>query len=154
MAYLIVKWLHILSATLLVGTGFGSAFYLFFANRSRNSEALRVITRLVVLADWTFTLPAVVFQLLSGIWLAHAAGFSLGQTWLAGSLILFVLTGLLWLPVVWLQLRMRDMADQACATGSPLPPRYWRYTQVWTLLGVPAFSAMLVVYWLMVSKPS
>lgn len=151
--YLLVKWLHILSSVLMVGTGFGTAFYLFFANRSGNVPAIAVVSRLVVRADTWFTLPAVIFQPLSGLWLAQQAGWALTTPWIAASIGLYLLTGACWLPVVWLQLRLRDMAAQAAAAATPLPPRYWRYAKYWEWLGYPAFIAMLAVFYLMVQKP-
>lgn len=154
MDYLAIKWLHILSATLMFGTGFGTAFYMFFVNRSGNVQAMAVVTRLVARADWWFTTPAVIIQPLSGLWMAHLAGFPFAATWLVWSVALYVLAGACWLPVVWLQLRMRDMAAHAAQNGEPLPPRYWHYEKIWTALGIPAFAGLLVVYWLMVHKPA
>jgi uncharacterized membrane protein len=152
--YLAIKWLHILSATLMFGTGFGTAFYMFFVNRSGSVPAIAVVTRLVARADWWFTTPAVIVQPLSGYYMARLAGFPLGAGWIAWSFALYALAGLCWLPVVWLQLRMRDMAAQAATNGAPLPPRYWAFERIWVALGCPAFGALLVVYWLMVHKPA
>lgn len=153
-AYLVVKWIHVLSSVVLVGTGFGTAFYLFFANRSGSLETQAVVSRLVVRADWWFTTPAVVMQPASGLLLAYLAGWPLTAPWLALSIGLFVLTGLLWLPVVWLQLRMAAMAAAAREEAGVLPATYWRYARWWEALGYPAFAAMLVVFYLMVAKPS
>lgn len=154
MDYETVKWLHVLSAALLVGTGFGSAFYLYFANRTRNVQAISVVARHVVLADWIFTAPSVVFQPLSGFYLAHQAGFELLGGWIGWSLMLYVLAGACWLPVVWLQIRMRDIAHTAAVQNiATLPPTYWRYAHLWMMLGWPAFSAMVVIYYLMIVKP-
>jgi uncharacterized membrane protein len=154
MEYLAIKWLHILSATLMFGTGFGTAFYMFFANRSGNVPAIAVVTRLVARADWWFTTPSIIVQPLSGLWMIHLAGFPLGSRWIVWSVVLYLLAGACWLPVVWLQLRMRDMAALAARNGGQLPARYWRYEKIWTALGFPAFGALLVVYWLMVHKPA
>ena len=154
MEYLAVKWVHILSATLMFGTGFGTAFYMFFVNRTRNVQAMAVVTRLVAKADWWFTTPSVILQPLSGFWMIHLAGFPLSSRWIVWSFALYLLAGACWLPVVWLQLKMRDMAAQAAASGSQLPARYWRYEKIWTALGFPAFIGLLVVYWLMVHKPA
>lgn len=152
--YLILKWLHVVSSVLLVGTGFGTAFYLFFANRSRNLEAIVVVSRLVVKADTWFTTPAVIVQPISGLWMMHLAGWNLSQPWLAWAIALYFFAGACWLPVVWLQLRLRDMAVAARDSEQPLPERYWRYARWWEWLGYPAFSAMVVVFYLMVAKPT
>ncbi len=153
MDYLLVKWLHIVSAILLFGTGLGSAFYLFFANRSRDVRAIAVVSRHVVAADWIFTTPTIIIQPATGWYLADDAGWSLSTPWLLWSIVLYVVAGLCWLPVVWLQLRMRAMAGSAASRRAPLPALYWRYARYWTLLGIPAFCAMFIVVYLMVAKP-
>lgn len=153
-SYLILKTLHILSSVVLVGVGFGSAFYLFCANRSKSVQAQAVVARFVVLADWIFTTPAVIIQPLTGIALMQMAGWPLSTPWVAWSLVLYFVAGACWLPVVWLQIRMRRMAEHSVRTGEALPARYWRYARWWEGLGYPAFFAMLVVYFLMVNKPS
>lgn len=152
--YLIVKWLHIVSSVLMVGTGFGTAFYLFFANRAKSVEAIAVVSRLVVRADTWFTTPAVIFQPLSGLWLMYQGGWTLTTGWILVSLALFFLAGVCWLPVVWLQLKLRDMAQAARAEGGELPPRYWLFARRWEWLGYPAFTAVTVIFFLMVNKPS
>lgn len=154
MSYLLLKWIHILSATVLFGTGVGSAFYMFAANRSRDVAAIRFATKYVVIADWMFTTPAVVIQLATGLAMAHIAGYPLTDTWLLWSLALYGFAGACWLPVVWMQIRMRDMAGAALASGTPLPERYWRFDRWWIALGSLAFPAVVVVFWLMVVKPA
>jgi len=152
--YLIVKTLHILSSVLMVGTGFGTAFYLFFANRTRSVPAIAAVSRLVVRADWWFTTPAVLFQPASGLWLAHTAGWQWDTPWLVASIVLYAIAGACWLPVVRLQIELAAIAKLAHANGdAALPERYWRYAKRWELLGYPAFFAMLSVYFLMVLKP-
>ena len=151
--YLTLKWLHILSSVVLVGTGLGSAYYMFFANRSRDLAAQAVVTRLVVQADWWFTTPTVLLQPATGLAMVYLAGFPLSTPWIAASLALYAIAGLCWLPVVWLQIRMRALAQQAAEAGTPLAPLYWRYARWWEWLGYPAFVAMVVVFYLMVAKP-
>lgn len=153
--YLIVKWLHILSSVLLVGTGFGSAFYMFFTNRSGSLAAQVVVSRLVVRADAWFTAPAALFQPLSGLWLAHLAGWPWDTPWLLLALLLYALAGVCWLPVLWLQVRMARLAQEAQARGDTRAPElYWRHARLWERLGYPAFVAMLGTYYLMVAKPA
>jgi uncharacterized membrane protein len=152
--YLTIKWIHILSSVLMVGTGFGSAYYMFFANRTQNIAVQAVVTRLVVRADWWFTTPTAVIQPATGFAMAYMAGFPLTTPWLATSIGLFVFAGACWLPVVWLQIRMAAMAQEAArSSATELPPAYWRYAQWWEWLGYPAFVAMLGVFYLMVAKP-
>jgi uncharacterized membrane protein len=150
--YLFLKWLHILSATLIFGTGFGTAFYMFVTNRSGNVQAIAVVSRWVVRADWWFTTPAVIVQPISGAAMIHFAAYPWDASWIVWSFALYTLAGLCWLPVVWLQIRMQYMAQQAADAGTLLPPIYWRYERIWTALGFPAFGALLLVYWLMVNK--
>ena len=153
MEYLIIKWLHIVSSTLLFGTGIGSAFYMLFTSLSRDVRAIAVVSRHVVRADWLFTATTVVFQPLSGFYMAHLAGFPLNSRWIVWSVILYLVAGACWLPVVWLQIRMRDMAQASARDGIALPARYWRYLRIWAALGVPAFFALIIVFYLMTAKP-
>lgn len=153
MEYLILKWVHILSATILFGTGIGSAFYMFMANRSRDIDGICFAVRHVVLADWLFTTPAGIVQLASGVWLVRVAGHGFGDLWVLWALVLFGFSGLCWLPVVWMQIRMRDMAIKAQETGQPLPRRYWALERWWVILGTMAFPALVAVFYLMVFRP-
>lgn len=153
MEYLIVKWLHILSSTLLFGTGIGSAFYMLLASTSRDVRAIAVVSRHVVRADWLFTATTGVIQPLTGLYLVHLAGIPLQSRWIMWSFALYFLAGACWLPVVWLQIKMRDMAQPAAHDGAALPPAYWRYLRIWVLLGIPAFVALVAVFYLMVAKP-
>ncbi|MCE1181430.1 MAG: DUF2269 domain-containing protein [Rhodocyclales bacterium] len=152
--YLLIKTLHILSSVLMVGTGFGSAYYLFFTNRHGSPASIAAVARLVVRADWWFTTPAVIFQPLSGLWLAHTAGWPWDTPWIAASLALYAIAGLCWLPVVWLQIDMARLAKNAAENKQPLPARYHQHARHWEWLGYPAFLAMLAVYFLMVFKPA
>ena len=152
--YLVVKWLHVLSSTILFGTGIGSAFYMLLASVERDPRVVLFVVRYVVIADWLFTTTAVIVQPVTGLWLAHLAHFPLASRWLAWSIALYFVAGACWLPVVWMQMRMRDMARRAVADGTPLPPAYARYLRIWVALGVPAFLALVVVFYLMVAKPA
>lgn len=152
MSYIALKYLHILSMVLLFGTGLGSAFYKWMADRSRNLQHIAITNRNVVLADWIFTTPTVIFQPISGIWLAYLAGIPLSTDWISISLALYVLAGVCWIPVVWLQIRMSKLADVALENKSPLNEDYWRYARLWFWLGVPAFISMVLVVFLMVFK--
>ena len=153
MEYLIVKWLHILSSTFLFGTGIGSAFYMLFTSRTRDARAVAVVTRYVVIADWLFTTPTVIFQPASGFYLMHLARFPLTTPWILRSIGLYLLAGACWLPVVWMQIKMRDMAQVSARAGAELPPLYWRYLRIWVALGIVAFFSLVVVFYLMVAKP-
>jgi uncharacterized membrane protein len=152
--YLLVKWLHVLSSTVLFGTGLGSAFYMYFTNRSRDVRAIAAVSRRVVQADWLFTTPTAIVQPLSGAWLVHAAGYPWTSTWVLWSVVLYLFAGACWLPVVWIQIRMARMAESAVREEAPLPPLFWRYHAAWTALGWPAFAAFVAIFYLMVVKPA
>ncbi|MGV3653255.1 MAG: DUF2269 family protein [Noviherbaspirillum sp.] len=154
MDYVVVKWLHILSSTLLFGTGIGSAFYMLFTSLTRDPRATAVVTRYVVIADWLFTAPTIILQPLTGLYLIHLAGFPWNSAWITYSLVLYLVGVACWLPVVWLQIRMRDIARDAVRADTPLPDPYWRYMRRWVLLGIPAFFAFVIVFYLMVAKPA
>jgi uncharacterized membrane protein len=154
MDYVTVKYLHILSSTLLFGTGLGSAFYMFFTNLSGDVRAIAVVSRRVVWADWLFTTPTAIIQPATGLYLVHLAGMPLGMAWIAWSLALFALAAACWLPVVWIQIRMAALAEAAARDGTALPPLFWRYHRIWTALGIPAFIAFVVIFYLMTAKPA
>ena len=153
MTYLVVKWLHILSSTVLFGTGLGSAYYMFFASRSRDPHLMAKVVRLVVIADWAFTTPTIILQPLTGFYLVNLAGFPVTSGWILWSVLLYLLAGAAWLPVVWMQIRMRGLAEAAAQSGTELPAQYWTFLRAWVALGVVAFGALVVVFFLMVSKP-
>jgi uncharacterized membrane protein len=154
MEYLAIKWVHIVSSTLLFGTGLGSAFYMFFASRTRDPHVIAVVVKYVVIADWLFTTPTIILQPASGLYLVQKAGFDLSSTWLLWSILLYLLAGAAWLPVVWMQIRMRDMAQDAASRQVAIPERYWRFLRAWVALGCVAFVALVVVFYLMVVKPA
>lgn len=151
--YLILKSAHILSAFLLFGTGLGSAFYKYMSYRGGQVAAIAETDRLVVLADWLFTTPTILIQPLTGVAMLWVIGLPLTTPWVMLTFALYLLAGLCWLPVVWLQLRMKALSRQAAADNAPLPDSYHRYSRYWFWLGVPAFFAMLAVVGLMVFKP-
>lgn len=152
MTYLLIKWLHVLSSTVLFGTGIGSAFYLLAASVQRDARVIAAVARYVVIADWLFTATTVILQPLSGGLMMHLAGLPLRTPWLLWSIVLYAVAVACWLPVVWLQMRMRDLAQQAAAQYTVLPTGYWRAFRCWVALGVPAFLAFLAVFYLMVVK--
>lgn len=151
--YMALKYVHVISSTIIFGTGLGTAFQMWMAHRRGDVGAIAVVARNVVRADWYFTTPAVIVQPLSGAAMMHMAGFQASDGWLALSLGLYALAGACWLPVVWLQIRAARLAEQAAAAGQPLPPAYHRIFRLWFLLGWPAFIAVLVIFWLMLTKP-
>jgi uncharacterized membrane protein len=150
-AYLIAKLLHILSATVLLGTGIGTAFQMVWAMRGDRAEVVAGVGSGVVAADWLFTLPAGLLQPITGLWLGHLAGWDLTAPWLLMTYALYLIALAVWLPVVWLQYRIRDLCRDAGA--GPVPERARQLYRIWFLLGWPGFGALVAVFWLMVSKP-
>lgn len=151
---LVLRWLHVLGATVLLGTGAGIAFFMLMAVRTRRADLIAHVADTVVVADLVFTATAVVAQPVTGALLAHAAGWRLTEGWIVLSLGLYVLTGLCWLPVVWIQLRLRDLAREAAGRGEDLPPRFDRLYRLWFVLGFPAFASVLTIIWLMLARPA
>lgn len=149
-----LRILHILGATVLFGTGLGIAYFMLMAYRSGDVAVMAATFRHVVLADFLFTATAVVLQPATGIGLAMMAGYDLTAPWLVATYALYALTGLCWLPVVWLQARLRAMAVEAARTGAPPPPRFHRYMRIWFALGWPAFLSVTAIFVLMTLKPS
>ena len=153
MAYEIGKWLHVLSSTVLFGTVIGSAYYMFCTCLRGEPALVAHVARLVVIADWIFTTTTIVLQPLTGLWLVHLAGIPLTSAWIVWTFVLYAVAGACWIPVVVIQIRMRRLAEEAAARATPLPPAFWRLFRWWTALGVPAFVALVIVFWLMVAKP-
>jgi uncharacterized membrane protein len=151
--YQLLLLVHILSATLLFGTGLGTAFHGWMAHRSGDLAAIAVVSRNVVLADWLFTAPAVVVQPVTGVWMARIAGIPLTQGWLALAIGLYLLVGACWLPVVWLQMRMHRLASIAARSEEAFGPQYYAYSRWWFALGWPAFLSVIAIFYLMVFKP-
>ncbi len=154
MDYVVLKTVHVVSSTILFGTGIGSAFYVLSASLHRDPRIVHFVVKYVVIADWIFTTTAVVVQPVTGFWLAHLAGFPLSSRWIAWSTALYLFAGACWLPVVWMQARMRDMAAAAVAAGTGLPPAYYSFHRIWVSLGVFAFGSLVAVFYLMVAKPT
>jgi uncharacterized membrane protein len=151
--YLVAKWLHILSSTVLFGTGIGTAFQMVWAMHSQDTRVISKVARGVVMADWLFTTPAGVLQPATGLWLIYLQGWSLTEPWLIATYLLYALAFICWAPVVHLQIRIRDLAAEANRTGAPLPDAAKRVYRIWFALGWPAFAALMIIFWLMVSKP-
>ena len=152
--YTLVKVAHVIGATVLLGTGAGIAFFMLMAHRTRDPALIAHTAGIVVAADTVFTATAVVAQPITGAALAHIVGYPILSGWIGLSLVLYVVTGLCWLPVVWIQLKLRDLARAAACDGAPLPARYSKLFRVWFVLGFPAFAAVTGILWLMVAKPS
>ena len=154
LAYLALKFLHVIGAAVLLGTGAGIAFFMLLAHRTGSAATIAGVARMVVVADFLFTATAVVVQPITGVLLAWIVGYSLLDGWIVLSIGLYLLTGAFWLPVVWMQMRMRDLAAQAVREGMPPPAEYHRLFRLWFAFGFPAFAAVLAIFWLMIARPS
>lgn len=153
-SHLTLKVVHVISATILFGTGLGTAFFKWVTDRTGRVAAIRVVAEKVVLADWLFTTPAILVQIATGVALARLLGYPLTRGWVACALVLYFFAGACWIPVVLLQLRMRDLARAADQRGTALEEHYWAYARAWFWLGVLAFTSIIVVFWLMIAKPA
>ncbi|MCA6118110.1 DUF2269 domain-containing protein [Bradyrhizobium sp. WSM 1738] len=153
MLYFVLKYLHIVGAAVLLGTGSGIAFFMLMAHLSGKPAVIAGVARIVVIADFIFTATAVVVQPITGALLVLHVGYSFWDGWVIWSIVLYILTGALWLPVVWMQVRLRDFAIEAAAKGKPLPAEYHRIFWLWFAFGIPAFTAVAVIMWLMIAKP-
>lgn len=152
--YFALKYLHIIGATVLLGTGAGIAFFMLMAHLTGEAATIAAVARIVVVADFLFTATAVVAQPVTGVALAWHVGYSLTDGWIMLSILLYLFTGAFWLPVVWMQMRMRDLARSAAAAKAPLPRAYHHLFWIWFAFGFPAFAAVLGIFWLMMTRPS
>lgn len=154
MLYYLLKFAHVVGAAVLLGTGAGIAFFMLMAHRDGRPAVVAGTARIVVIADFLFTATAVVAQPVTGVWLALHVGYPLTEGWILLSVFLYLLTGAFWLPVVWMQMRMRDLAAAAASDGAALPDDYHRLFGLWFAFGFPAFAAVLAIFWLMIQRPS
>jgi uncharacterized membrane protein len=151
--YLWLKWLHVVSATVLFGAGLGTALQMWLVHLHRDPRAIAAVARNVVLIDWLFTATSGLVQPLSGFGLVYLAGFDPWSSWLVVSYLLYAVAAMCWFRVVWLQIRVRDIAVATTAGGQALPPEYDRYMRAWFILGWPAFVSLLGIFALMVMRP-
>jgi len=152
--YLVLKYLHVMGASVLLGTGAGIAFFMLLAHLRGEPSIVAGVARIVVIADFVFTATAVVTQPITGVLLARTVGYSLWEGWIVWSIALYVLTGAFWLPVVWMQMSMRDLATEAVRRNQPLPLRYHQLFRLWFVFGFPAFGAVMAIFWLMIARPA
>lgn len=150
---LILRWMHVLGACVLIGTGAGIAFFMVMADRSGRPAVIAHTAGVVVIADTVFTATAVVVQPITGVLLAQSVGWELTEGWIVLSVILYLVIGAFWLPVVWIQIKLRDLAREAESSGSTLPERYHQLYRIWFACGFPAFFSILVIVWLMLARP-
>jgi uncharacterized membrane protein len=151
--YIVFKLVHIVGAAVLLGTGAGIAFFMLMAHRTGDARTVAAVARIVVVADYVFTATAVVAQPVTGVLLAHEVGYPLTSGWILLSIGLYLWTGAWWLPVVWIQSKMHDLAVEAAAAGQPLPRRYHQLFRLWFAFGFPAFAAVVAIFWLMIARP-
>lgn len=153
MLYLLIKFIHILSSTILFGTGIGTASVMVYGHYTQDTRVIAAISRYVVMADWIFTTTSGIIQPLTGVLMVLLVGYSFFTPWIIGSIVGYLIAACCWFPVVYLQIKMRDYAIKAHSTQTALPEAYYRCFRVWFCLGWPAFIALIVVFYLMTAKP-
>jgi uncharacterized membrane protein len=153
MLYFLIKYLHVLGAIVILGTGAGIAFFMLMAHRSRDAAFIARTAETVVIADMLFTLSAVLLQPITGGVLMVLTATGPAERWLAASLVLYAVAGMFWVPVIFMQIEMRNLARLAAAKGEALPPRYFVLFRRWFMFGFPGFGAVMLILWLMIAKP-
>jgi uncharacterized membrane protein len=151
---LLLRWLHVIGACVLLGSGAAIAFFMLMAHRTGDARLIAGVARIVVVADWVFTASAVMIQPITGYLLASRLNWAMTEGWIVLSLALYIVTGAFWLPVVWIQARMQKLAAIAAGHAEPLPAAYHRLFRLWFAFGFPAFAAVLTIIWLMLARPS
>ncbi len=154
MLYFWLKFIHVLSSTILFGTGIGTACTMLYSYQTKNVQIIAATSRYVVLADWIFTGTSGFIQPLTGLWMVYLVGYPWTSFWIMGSIIGYLIAACCWFPVVYLQIKMRDFAVDAEQNNSRLPPIYYRYFKYWFCLGWPAFISLIIVFYLMTNKPA
>lgn len=153
MLVLLVEYLHVLGAVVILGTGIGIAFFMLMAHRTGDAAFIARTAEVVVIADFVFTLSAALLQPVTGSLLMWLSSTSITEGWLMTALALYVIAGAFWVPVVFMQIEMRDLARIAVTGGTPLPPRYFALYRRWFLFGIPGFGSVMAILWLMLAKP-
>jgi uncharacterized membrane protein len=153
MLFLAIEYLHVLGAIVILGTGAGIAFFMLMAHRTGEAAFIARTAEVVVIADFIFTLSAVLLQPVTGALLMWLSSTPVSEGWLTTSLVLYATAGAFWVPVVFMQIEMRDLARKAAADGAPLPPRYFALFRRWFLFGIPGFGSVMAILWLMIAKP-
>jgi uncharacterized membrane protein len=151
--YFAIKYLHVLGAIVILGTGTGIAFFMLMAHRSGEAAFIARTASTVVIADVLFTLTAVLLQPITGGLLMMLSSTGFTELWISTSLGLYAVAGLFWVPVILMQIEMRDLAREAAAQNAALPPRYFALFRRWFLFGIPGFGAVMLILWLMIAKP-
>lgn len=154
MMYLWLKFIHVISSTVLFGTGIGTASVMLYGHRTKDPLIIAAIARYVVMADWIFTGTSALLQPLTGFAMVFMVGYAWSALWIWGSILGYFIAAFCWFPVVYLQIKMRDLAEIAAAQNTPLPADYYRYFKYWFLLGCPAFVSLVFVFYLMTNKPN
>ncbi|HNR76907.1 MAG TPA: DUF2269 domain-containing protein [Parvularculaceae bacterium] len=152
--YFFLKWLHVIGAAVLLGAGAGIAFFMLRAHLTRDPKIIAAVASIVVLADYVFTLTAIIAQPVTGVALSLVAGYPLTSFWIIASIALYFFTGAFWVPVVFMQKKMRDLAREAADADLALPSEYFRLYRRWFAFGFPAFFAVLAIFWLMIARPT
>jgi uncharacterized membrane protein len=151
--YFVIKFLHVLGAIVILGTGSGIAFFMLMAHLSKNADFIARTASVVVIADTFFTFSAVIAQPITGAELMYVQSIPISEHWILAALALYVVAGLAWIPVVYMQAQMRDLARAAADKGEPLPPRYFSLFRRWFIFGIPGFGSVMAILWLMIAKP-
>ncbi len=149
----LLRWLHVIGAAVLLGTGTGIAFFMVMARRNGRPEIIAQVASIAVIADFLFTATAVIAQPITGYWLARVVGWNLSEGWIVISLALYAVAGAFWIPVIWIQMQLRDLAAASALNEIALPERFERLYRIWFLAGFPAFGAVVIIYWLMLTRP-
>ena len=153
MLYLLLKYIHILSSTILFGTGIGTASVMLYGHLTKQPTIIAAINRYVVIADWIFTASSAIVQPITGFWMVYLAGYAWSTLWIGGSIIGYIIAACCWFPVVYLQIQLRDLAIVAARGQTSLPDRYYQLFRYWFYLGWPAFISLIIVFYFMTFKP-
>ncbi len=147
MDYFLLKLIHILSATLMIGTGLGSAFYLYLTYKKSAVQTVKEVLNFVILADTIFTTPSVIIQLITGIMLSDLLGL-LYTDWFWLVLAVSVIVLVLWLRAAFIQFKLKKLLEEE----NKLSPKFHHLMNIWFILGVPSFGGAIYLYYLMVYR--
>lgn len=145
--------LHLIGVVVFVGNIVTAAFWKVRADLSNKPEHIAAAVRNVMLADYVFTLPGLALIMASGIVMAVTADWPMsGLNWLTLSLILFAVTGIVWLAVlIPLQRSMIRCSQSDCEAGS-VSRAYRLVSRRWAVFGIVATLLPVIIMYLMVTR--
>jgi len=152
--YLLFKIIHLLAVVAFLGNITIGLFWMKWAYKANNVEYLQHTVKGIIAADRIFTIPGVLVITAGGIMAAIKGGYPLlGTGWIFWSLILFTLSGIIFMvKVVPLQTKMKNYLEQSINSDSYEEKKFTNYMKAWEVWGALSLATPLLSFVLMILK--